>query len=78
MAHNVKRFTIVRCPKCQSNNYAVKLTVTTSQGYNVKDGWVEDILLSKMNLSLLYQFKCKECGHEWESDTFLSDNVKHK
>lgn len=78
MAHDAKRFTIVRCPKCQSNNYTIKFTVTTSQGYNVKDGWVEVILFSKMQLSLNYQFKCKDCGHEWESDTFFSDLVKHE
>ena len=76
MAHDAKRFTIVRCPKCHSNNYTIKFTVTTSQGYNVKDGWVEEILFSKMRISLNYEFKCKECGHEWQSDKFFSDIVK--
>ena len=76
MAHDAKRFTIVRCPKGQSNNFSIKFTVTTIQGYNVKDGWVEEILFSKMKVSLHYQFKCKDCGHEWESDTFFSDIVK--
>lgn len=78
MAHDVKRFTIVRCPKCQSNNYTVKLTVTSTKGYNVKNGWVEEILFSKMRVSLNYQFKCKDCGHEWESDTFFSDMLKQE
>lgn len=76
MAHDAKRFTIVRCPKCQSNNYSIKFIVTTIQSYNVKDGWVEEILFSKMKVSLRYKFKCKDCGHEWESDTFFSDIVK--
>lgn len=78
MAHDAKRFTIVRCPKCQSNNYTVKLTVTSTKGYNVKNGWVEEILFSKMRVSLNYQFKCKDCGHEWESDTFFSDLLKQE
>ena len=78
MAHDAKRFTIVRCPKCQSNNYTVKLTVTSTKGYNVKNGWVEEILFSKMRVSLNYQFKCKDCGHEWESDTFFSDAFKQE
>lgn len=76
MAHNAKRFTIERCPKCLSNNFSVKFTVTTIQKYNVKDGEVEQILFSKMKCSINYKFKCKECGHEWESDTFFSDIVK--
>lgn len=76
MAHDAKRFTIVRCPKCHSNNYSVKFTVTTIQKYNVKDGWVEPILFSKMQFSVIYEFKCKECGHEWNSDSFFSDIVK--
>lgn len=76
MAHDAKRFTIERCPKCHSNNYSIKFSVTTKQGFNVKDGWVEEILFSKMKISLNYQFKCKECGHEWESDTFFSNMVE--
>lgn len=78
MAHDAKRFTIVRCPKCNCNNYSIKFTVTTGQRYNVKDGWVEPILFSKMQISLNYEFKCKECGHEWGSDTFFSDLVNNK
>lgn len=78
MAYDAKRFTIVRCPKCYSNNYTIKFTVTTIQGYNVKDGWVETILFSKMQVSIKYEFKCKDCGHEWDSDTFFSDMVNHE
>lgn len=78
MAHDAKRFTIVRCPKCQSNNYSIVLSVSTKESYNVKDGWVELILFSKRQLSINYQFKCKECGHEWESDTFFSELVNHE
>lgn len=76
MAHVAKRFTIERCPKCLSNNFTVRFTVTTVQRYNVKDGEVEPILFSKMQCSVLYNFKCKECGNEWESDSFFSDIVK--
>lgn len=76
MAHVAKRFTINRCPKCFSNNFKVKFTVTSTQGYNVNNGLVEEILFSRMQISVNYKFVCKDCGHEWESDTFFTDFIK--
>lgn len=76
MAHVAKRFTINRCPKCFSNNFKVKFTVTTTQGYNVNNGLVEEILFSRMQISVNYKFVCKDCGHEWESETFFTDFIK--
>lgn len=76
MAHVAKKFTINRCPKCFSSNFKVKLTVTSTQGYNVNNGLVEEILYSRMQISVNYKFVCKECGHEWEGDTFFTDFIK--
>lgn len=78
MAHDAKRFTIERCPKCHSNNYSVLFSTTTAQKYNVKDGWVEEIPFSKIQFWVNYKFKCKDCGNEWESDTFFTDLIKHE
>ena len=76
MAHDAKRFTIIRCPKCHSNNYTVRFSVINSHGCNVKDGWVEEFPFSEIKISHKYEFKCKECGHEWNSDSFFTDIFK--
>lgn len=67
---SVKLYTNKRCPKCCSNDLGVQETTTVKQYYRVKEGGVEIIPFIKNQSLQNYKFKCKECGHEWESEEF--------
>ena len=72
MAPRLKRFTKVKCPHCQSSNFTVYTSVLTTNEYEVKNGNVEDICFLKMKNTLHYNFKCHDCGSEWDSETFFA------
>lgn len=67
---SVNLYTIERCPKCCSNDLGVQETTMFKQYYRVQDGGVEILPFIKNKTLLNYKFKCKECGHEWESEIF--------
>lgn len=68
---SLKIYTKKRCPKCCSNDFGVQETSTVKQYYRVHEGGVEIIPFMDNRTYRSYQFKCKECGHEWTSEEFV-------